>query len=52
MLEQFFTKVDDTEMENATCVFQQDGTLSYFSLQVYLTLNASFQISGLEEVGP
>jgi hypothetical protein len=42
LLEQFFTKVDDTERENTTDVFQQDGTLPYFSLQVCLTLNARF----------
>jgi hypothetical protein len=43
MLEQFFTTVEDTERENATgVVFQQDGTLPYFSLQVCLTLNAVF----------
>jgi hypothetical protein len=43
LLEQFFSKVDDIERENATgVVLQQDGTPFHFSLWVIVALNAGF----------
>jgi hypothetical protein len=46
-----FSQADDTKKYNAACVvFQQDGNLHRFSLQVCTALNASLQISGLEAV--
>jgi hypothetical protein len=44
LLQQFvFPQVDEIERENATgVVFQQDGVLLHFSLQVRLAMNARF----------
>jgi hypothetical protein len=38
----FSPQVDDIERENATGIFQKDGTPPHFSLQVHFALNAKF----------
>jgi hypothetical protein len=52
LLDQFvYSRVDDTERENGTgVVFQQNGNLPHFSLQVPLALNAGFLTQWIQEV--